>query len=499
MAQCTFQDGARAIPLEDAEAIIDRAWAKSRPALVELVRSFQGPIVPAVILQFELALLVLLREFGRTLLEQLFNGLEAEPVRLPHDVLYLGQGYRRLNQKTRNQHVATLFGKICLWRCAYRFWDRDSAEGCIFPLELQLGLVEGVTPALASFVGQQMAQAGATQQRVLQALRENHGVSLGVKRLRKLTAAMSSGLGEHCQDAQVEQLLDALQQADASCGDCEPVVAVGRDGITLRQYLHSFFEVATAATVTVYDRAGKRVTTIYLAWQPELGQATMSGMLTGLIEEVLRQWTGTLPTLGYVTDSGDNESSYFEDALKKMRHPVTGQRLAWQRVVDFYHAAERIWTMSENLFGKKGKRYHSWARRMLRLLKKPNGPKRVLHSAAAHLARRKLGKKRRKAFNTACNYIRKRTRWMQYADYRKRHIPLGSGITEAACKTIYTQRLKLSGMRWSGEGAQQILTLRTILLSRTWHATYDKHLAERTNLIPQPYPAPAAKSKQKAA
>jgi hypothetical protein len=68
---------------------------------------------------------------------------------------------------------------------------------------------------------------------------------------------------------------------------------------------------------------------------------------------------------------------------------------------------------------------------------------------------------------------------MRYSEYKKRHIPLGSGITEAACKTVYTQRLKLSGMRWTKEGAQHILTLRTVLLSGTWQATYSMSLVTR--------------------
>ncbi|HJN08717.1 MAG TPA: hypothetical protein QF564_08485, partial [Pirellulaceae bacterium] len=36
----------------------------------------------------------------------------------------------------------------------------------------------------------------------------------------------------------------------------------------------------------------------------------------------------------------------------------------------------------------------------------------------------------------------------------------------------FTQRLKNSGMRWSHEGAKAILTLRTILLSKTWSSTF---------------------------
>ena len=59
---------------------------------------------------------------------------------------------------------------------------------------------------------------------------------------------------------------------------------------------------------------------------------------------------------------------------------------------------------------------------------------------------------------------------------RRLGIPLGSGVTEAACKTVYTQRLKLSGMRWQKAGAQTILTLRVILLSGVWEQVYEQTL-----------------------
>lgn len=498
MAQSTAMDAASATGRFDAEEIVDGAFATVRPQLIEIVESLRGQITPAMLLHFELAVFTLLREFGRILLETLFNCLEGDGSELPHDVMFRGQGYRRLGKKTRNQHVATLFGKICLWRFPYRFWERGANEPCIFPLELQLGLVQGVTPALADWIGRRMAEAGATQRRVLEQLRKEHGVSMGVKRLRNLVAALAEEFSEYREASQVEALLKALQEADFSRGNRKPVIAVGRDGITLRQYKNGVFEIATAATVTIFDRSGKRLTTVYLAWRPELGQATMSEMLTSLLTEVLKQWHGPLPTLSYITDSGSNESSYYKLALERMCHPRTGKRLVWQRVADYYHAAERVWKMSEMLFGKKSKRYKPWARRMLRLLKKPNGPKRVLHSAATHKARRKLGKKRLKEFNTAYNYIRNRTKWMQYSQFKNRHIPLGSGITEAACKTLYTQRLKLSGMSWENEGAQQILSLRTILLSSIWSTTYDMHLVSLENLIPLPY-APSANQNAKIA
>jgi hypothetical protein len=109
---------------------------------------------------------------------------------------------------------------------------------------------------------------------------------------------------------------------------------------------------------------------------------------------------------------------------------------------------------------------------MRKLLKKPNGPFRVLHAAAAMSSRRRLSARARKDFQRAYNYLRTRTKHMQYAEFRRLGLPIGSGVTEAACKTVFTQRLKLSGMRWSRAGAQTILNLRVVLLSGLWDQVY---------------------------
>ena len=65
---------------------------------------------------------------------------------------------------------------------------------------------------------------------------------------------------------------------------------------------------------------------------------------------------------------------------------------------------------------------------------------------------------------------------MRYAEYRRVGVPLGSGVTEAACKTIFTQRLKLSGMRWKKAGAQTVLNLRLLHLSGVWEQAYQRVL-----------------------
>ncbi|QEG29551.1 hypothetical protein GobsT_43480 [Gemmata obscuriglobus] len=206
---------------------------------------------------------------------------------------------------------------------------------------------------------------------------------------------------------------------------------------------------------------------------------------------MLREWTGPDPRLAYVTDAGDNEAGYYQRVLRTMTHPRTGARLEWHRVIDFYLALERVWAMAGALFGEGTAAARSWARKMGRLLKRPNGPFRVLHSAAAVRAARVLSPGRKKEYEAAYRYIRARTRWMQYHEYKGWHVPLGSGITEAACKTVFTQRLKLSGMRWTKAGAQVILSLRVVLLSGIWDDVYRQTLTTHNdNEIQTPDPKP---------
>jgi hypothetical protein len=45
---------------------------------------------------------------------------------------------------------------------------------------------------------------------------------------------------------------------------------------------------------------------------------------------------------------------------------------------------------------------------------------------------------------------------------------LGSGIAEAACKTVVSTRAKRSGMRWTPQGLDAILALRTTVLNKTY-------------------------------
>ena len=480
-------------PGEDLSAVMEPVLERVRQ-LVEQFR--QQRVTPAQTYRFEQQLQEDLRQLGRGVTQWTYNQLEPETAALPKQVRFEAGPYTRLNHKTP-QNVWTLFGQVRLGRVGYRPTNK-TGDATIFPLALSLGLVHGATPALAERAAQLMGGSGMTQSQTLQRLRQDHGVGWGVKKLRQVTEAVSESMAEQRHETQVAKLLAWLEQAWASRGKHKPVVSVGRGGITLplRSKGGQHFEVATTGTVSVLDRRGRRLGTVYLACTPESGQQTMSDQLTRLVRAVLQGWEGRLPRLCYVTDAGDNETAYYEKVLRRLKHPRTGEKLEWIRVVDYYHASERIWKMAELLFGP-GQRSASWARKMQKWLLKPGGINRVLHSAAAFRELYRLAGTKLREFRTAYRYLRDRMRYLRYAAYRAVGLPIGSGVTEAGCKTVYTQRLKLSGMCWKQAGAQTILNLRVLQLSGVWEAAYQRVLNQfdEAQVPGQPYASARAAKK----
>ena len=439
-----------------------------------IVRFRKAKPTPQACYQFETQLHDQLRELGRLIVEWTFNHMEPHDRRdMPKQIYFQRIWYRR-RSKTPNRKVATLFGTITVWRMLYQ--PLHGVEPSIFPLEIHLGLEAGLaTPALTERIGQ--AAVTFTQNGVLEYLKRNHDVCWSVTSLRRVVASLSEGMEPHRHDASVAQVLKWLEQAHASRGGRKPVLAVGRDGLMLPIRGEACYREGATATIAVYDRRGRRLGTVYLGQMPEPGQGTISRQLTALIEDVLRQWNGPMPRLAYITDGGYHQTQYFHGVLKRMRHPNRpGQRLKWEWVIDYFHACEYISKLADALFSD-AKRAQGWARRMRHWLKtKPRGIYRVLHSAAAIRRRRIVAGDKRKQYQNAYNYLRKRIRFLDYSEYRRNHLPIGSGVTEAACKTVFTQRLKQSGMTWSLEGGQRIVDLRVIQLSGIWPQVYEAYL-----------------------
>ena len=429
------------------------------------------PVTPLAARELERDLKVLLDETGRTLLQEAFQRLEPTDKQQAAAKIRYRRATYRINKKTRAA-IATSFGVIEVW--SFLYLHQEPGEPGLHPLHVLLGIEAGTTTVLAERVARWAVDF--SQSAVRQWLWSEHGLRWSNDRLRAVLRAFRRVVTPFREEVQVQHVLHWLEQARQSRGRHRPVLAVGRDGVMVPMRGQGYQEASTA-TVSVYDRRRRRLGTVYLGQMPQAHQATLSRDVTALLERVLTDWSGPVPRLVYVTDKGQAPDDYYRRVLKRMRHPQGGQRLAWEWVLDFFHVCGYVGKLREALFGTGGQR---WYRRMRHWLReRKHGVAQVLRSARQHRHQGSLTQAQEEAFWKAYRYVRRHRQWMDYARYRRQGLPIGSGVTEAACKTVFTERLKRSGMRWQRDTGQVIVDLRVLHLSGVWSAVVRLELESR--------------------
>jgi hypothetical protein len=105
----------------------------------------------------------------------------------------------------------------------------------------------------------------------------------------------------------------------------------------------------------------------------------------------------------------------------------------------------------------------------------------VIDELQARADRQGLEDYRRKPVDDAVRYFRNHADSMHYDRYLTRGWPIASGVIEGACKHVVRGRLDRSGMKWTREGAQAMLQLRTVHINGDWD-TYQRFLRQGQHL-----------------
>lgn len=129
-------------------------------------------------------------------------------------------------------------------------------------------------------------------------------------------------------------------------------------------------------------------------------------------------------------------------------------------ILDYYHACEHLHQFSAAVFCDKAKE-KKWTDKQKEWLLKGR-VKTVLRNI------KRVGKGSEAAASLIQYYTTNESR-MDYAYYATLGCGIiGSGAIESAHKTLVQRRLKQAGQRWSWNGAQNMLNLRTARLNNDW-------------------------------
>lgn len=381
----------------------------------------------------------------------------------------------------------TSAGPVRLERSLYS--TRHGGERAVCPMELRAGVVEGRWTPLAARQATWVV-AHLTPQEGEELFSMMGGMAPSKSSLDRLPKQ----LGARWEKSRV-QFEESLREAE-KVPDEAVTMAASLDGVMLpmkdgkraekraeaaaegkRTRGPAGHREAGCATLSFFDHAGERIETRRLGRMPEKKKATLKKMLSAEVREALRE----RPDLKLVTlaDGAPDNWEYLDEEFPQATP-----------VVDFYHAAERLKAAVDAAYGETSARGQAHFKKIRHVLLEERGGVEKVIRALAYL--RNKHPRSRKIVRELWYFRRNRHR-MRYAELRAKGYPIGSGVVEAACKTLVTQRMKRSGMRWRHEGGQAILTFRALAQSdrfeRGWSllaATYKSCVTLPRNVLAFP-------------
>jgi len=132
-----------------------------------------------------------------------------------------------------------------------------------------------------------------------------------------------------------------------------------------------------------------------------------------------------------------------------------------ERIIDWYHACEHLGGLARQAFGEGNDKAHKWLEKRKDTLWQ--GQVHEVVNAIRALSIDRADQERE------ANYFHKHRRGMNYLEFCERGLPVGSGVVEGGgCKGVIEGRLKRVGMRWSREGAQNMIALRCHYYGDRW-------------------------------
>lgn len=362
-------------------------------------------------------------------------------------------------------------GAVKIERHLYRPRGRGSKSIC--PLELRAGIVRGLfTPRAARQGAFVVAHLTSRESEAL--FVELGGMTPSHSTLSRLPKELSSHW-----EAQRTEWEDALR-AGETIPDEATVLVVSLDGVMApmkdagRAEKRSqpnkqasgpagYREVG-CGTVSLHDGDGERLSTVRYGRMPEYKKATLCCQLEAECQSML-----TLrPDLKVVKlADGAKENWRFLDQLDLGLPPHLLTQIEQESIVDFCHAAEHLKKACDAIWNDEAVKSKAKFECLRTLLKEKDGGVEIVIRSLKHHVSRAQGH-RQERIKTELTYFRNQRHRMQYAHYLRQDLPIASGVVEAACKTLVTQRMKQSGMSWGQVGGQAILTLRSVIQSNRW-------------------------------
>ncbi len=347
----------------------------------------------------------------------------------------------------------------------------------IDPVALAAGLVEGATPALAYSIAEGYAEhdmrqhfrtlrsarreppSRSTLERMATRLGERaHRVASGIQgRLRRGEAPPEGSIGVSLGLDRTSAPMMELRALDAP-----PKPAPKRTKPRQRRAPLPFdvvFRMAYVGTVSFVDANGNALGVRRYAAPACDDPALLAAQMLRDVRAAVRREPNLV--VGVVQDGAPEMWNVMRDALQ----PLVDEGLIdnWEEGIDRYHLLERLAEATKLTVPREAERTRIFGE----LISQFDDDDATIDLIETELTERRpwLSESKRDKLDEHLTYIANNKDRMRYATLRQAGLPVGSGVTESAAKTVIGHRAKRSGQRWSESGLRGVLALRAVHLS----------------------------------
>lgn len=356
-------------------------------------------------------------------------------------------GNIKLTTKSKVDKIyQTPYGEINIKRHVYQS-SKGGKTYC--PLEHNARIIGSTTPKFAQQISHKYSNMNAPA--VCRDLEDNHHRKIAHSYLQDVSNLVGSIAC--AKEEKWEYATPELKEAISSI-----VISVDGAFVLMRE---DGYREAMVGVISLYDIKGDRQHSIYFGEAPEYGKETFFKRVEQEIIRVKKQYPNAL-YLG-IADGSKNNWTFLEKHTEN-------------QLLDFFHVTEYLAKISYAAFPKDQAKREVWLENNCKELKHKAGSVNNIIAEMENLSKRKnLTKTIRENLLAGLTYFKNNSHMMNYERYVSESLPIGSGVTEAACKTLVKQRLCCSGMRWKNQGAKIVLSLRALIQSAgRWRQFWDK-------------------------
>ena len=384
------------------------------------------------------------------------EGLEAEDDEEPDVVVADGVTWRAVISSETT--FRCLRGPVRCKRKLYRS-ERNGPTRSFFD-ERHGVMAGGFLPDLGRVVVETVAEIPA--ERACAILERATGQSLSSATMKRTTVSVGNAL----RDEEARFFTARLRRRALPAAASAVVISVDALSFNLR---NEGYKQATAATISLLDARGERLETIKLGEMPQEGKATIMDRVEREVRAILEK-------------RPDLKTEVVIDGAPDLRTPLLERFPDALHITDFFHVVEHIAEALRIIFPSDDLLRDAMRARLCHVLKHEKGGAGWVMNWLRdpfHALGARMEKPRQALVDKHAGYIQGQMRYLDYAKAANDNLDLGSGAVEATCKTLVTQRLKISGAKWSRDGARAILYVRSLAQSGRLDDALKFHHAQR--------------------